>query len=392
MRVTTGTSTTSARKCAAGLKRLQDLLHERDLRPFRCTSGVESGNLQKECWNVDLLLRSSAWRGTMISHRLRHTACLTARVDDFCDHGHTLNHMIVVRISGRSWREPVLNLTSRKPNEQVRWLILGVATPLSHLPLGQEIGSEKTSNCCCELWMVGVRRAIQLSHLHSIKHADSEEPPPTSELPGWLVHGVATQLSHLPPDQDTESLEPPPSSYCLDGWCMASQHDCRTRHSIKTLSLWNLHRLLYCLDGWYLVLQHNCHIYHPIKTLSLWNLLRLLYCQGGWYLALQHDLGSNRCTGPADLRFSVLSLNHGHLSLQELVEDLLCRPRDTWKEVGLFLLLEVVKCVSLTPEECRGSTVCLLLIKATGLGNTTSTSLILSVKRTWWISTVLLDH
>ena len=37
-------------------------------------------------------------------------------------------------------------LTSRKPNEQVRWLILGVATPLSHLPLGQEIESEKTSN------------------------------------------------------------------------------------------------------------------------------------------------------------------------------------------------------------------------------------------------------
>ena len=26
---------------------------------------------------------------------------------------------------------------------------------------------------------------------------------------------------------------------------------------IKTLSLWNLHRLLYCQGGWYLVLEHN---------------------------------------------------------------------------------------------------------------------------------------
>ena len=51
LRVTTGTSTTSPRKCTAGLKRLQDLLHERDLRPFRCTSGVESGTLQKDCCN-----------------------------------------------------------------------------------------------------------------------------------------------------------------------------------------------------------------------------------------------------------------------------------------------------------------------------------------------------
>ena len=138
--------------------------------------------------------------------------------------------MIVVRISGRSWREPVLNLTSRKPNEQVRWLILGVATPLLHLPLGQ-----KTSNRCCVLWMVGVWRAVQLSHLHSIEHADSEEPPPTSELSGWLVLGVELQL--------------------------------------KTLSLRNLHRLL-----------------------------------------------SNRCTGPAELQSFLYFLNHGILSLQELVK------------------------------------------------------------------------
>ena len=51
LRVTTGTSTTSRKKCTAGLKRLQDLLHERDLRPFRCTSGVVSGTLQKDCCN-----------------------------------------------------------------------------------------------------------------------------------------------------------------------------------------------------------------------------------------------------------------------------------------------------------------------------------------------------
>ena len=63
------------------------------------------------------------------------------------------------------------------------------------------------------------------------------------------------------------------------------------------------------------------------------------------------------------------------------LEDLLCRCRDTWKELGLYLLLEVVKCVSLTPEECRGSTVCLLLITATSLGNTRSTSTILSMNQ-----------
>ena len=50
---------------------------------------------------------------------------------------------------------------------------------------------------------------------------------------------------------------------------LALHHDCRTCHSIKTLSLWNLHRPLYCLDGWYLALQHNCHIDHSIKMLSV---------------------------------------------------------------------------------------------------------------------------
>ena len=65
--------------------------------------------------------------------------------------------------------------------------------------------------------MVGVRRAIQLSQLHSIKHADSEEHPSSSVLSGWLVLGFATHLSHRPLDQDTESLEPPPSSV-LSGW------------------------------------------------------------------------------------------------------------------------------------------------------------------------------
>ena len=72
----------------------------------------QQGNVSKR--KDDLRLLSSAWRGTMISHCLRHTACLTARVDDFCDHGHTMNHIIVVRNSGRSWREPVLNLPSSK--------------------------------------------------------------------------------------------------------------------------------------------------------------------------------------------------------------------------------------------------------------------------------------
>ena len=210
---------------------------------------------------LDLLLWSSAWRGTKISHCLRHTACLTARVDVFCDHGHSLNHMIVVRISGRSWREPVLNLTSRKPNEQVRWLILGVATPLSHLPLGQEIGSEKTSNRCCELWMVGVRRAIQLSHLHSINNADSDEPPPTSELPGWLVHGVATRLSHMPFDQDTESLEPPSSSV-LTGCLVhgvATQLSHRPHHQNAESPEPPPSSVL---SGWLaLALQHKCHIF-----------------------------------------------------------------------------------------------------------------------------------
>ena len=123
LRVTTGTSTTLPRKCAAGVKRLQDLLHGRDLRPFRCTSGVESGNLQKECWNVDFLLQSSAWRGTMVSHCLRHTACLTARVDDFCDHGNTMNHMIVgcLRRDCRHTETPkrLSNKETRLPQQDV---------------------------------------------------------------------------------------------------------------------------------------------------------------------------------------------------------------------------------------------------------------------------------
>ena len=66
--------------------------------------------------------------------------------------------------------------------------------------------------------------------------------------------------------------------------------------------------------------------------------------------ALSHRR-SNRCSGPADLQGFLYSLNHGHLSLQELVEDLLCRSRDIWKEEGLYLLLEMVRFVSLTPEE-----------------------------------------
>ena len=37
---------------------------------------------------------------------------------------------------------------------------------------------------------------------------------------------------------------------------------------------------------------------------------------------------------------------------------LLCRPHDTWKEVGLYLLLEMMRCVPLTPEECLDSTAC----------------------------------
>ena len=61
---------------------------------------------------------------------------------------------------------------------------------------------------------------------------------------------------------------------------------------------------------------------------------------------------SERCTGPAELQGFLYFPKHGHVSLQELVEDLLCRPRDTWKEVGLYLLLEMMRCVSLTPEEC----------------------------------------
>ena len=135
----------------------------------------------------------------MISHCLRQTACLTARVDDFCDQGHTMNHIIVVRISGRSWREPVLNLTSRKPNEQVR----------------------------------------------------------------WFTNGVVTRMLHMPFDQDTESLEPPLSS-ALSGWLVLG-----VELPLKTLSLWNVLRLLYCQGGWYLALQHNCHIDQTIQMLSL---------------------------------------------------------------------------------------------------------------------------
>ena len=171
----------------------------------------------------------------MISHCLRHTACLTARVDVFCDHGHTLNHMIVVRISGRSWREPVLNLTSRKPNEQVRWLILGVATRMSHMPFDQD--------------------------------TESPEPPSSSVLTGWLVLGVELPLKTLSLWNFLRLL------FCQSGWYLALQHNCHIDHTIKMLSLQNLHCLLYCLDGWYSALQHNWHIGNSIKTLSLWNFL-----------------------------------------------------------------------------------------------------------------------
>ena len=89
------------------------------------------------------------------------------------------------------------------------------------------------------------------------------------------------------------------------------------------------------------------------------NFFRLLYCLNGSYLVLPHTVRSTikSMYWTSGLpRFPVL--NHGHLSLQEMVEDLICRPRDTWKEVILYLLLEMVRCVSLTPEEWRRSTVC----------------------------------
>ena len=49
--ITKDTSTTASRTCNVGLKRLQGLLHDRDLRPFRCTSGVVSATRQKDCCN-----------------------------------------------------------------------------------------------------------------------------------------------------------------------------------------------------------------------------------------------------------------------------------------------------------------------------------------------------
>ena len=74
-----------------------------------------------------------------------------------------MNHIIVVRISGRTLRKPVLNLTSRKPNEQVRWFTNGVVTRMLHMPFDQD--------------------------------TESLELPPSSVLSGWMVLGFATQLS-----------------------------------------------------------------------------------------------------------------------------------------------------------------------------------------------------
>ena len=169
-----------------------------------CLVEQEAGcerRLQKECWNIDLLLLTSAWRGTMITHCLRHPACLTARVDDFCDQGHTMNHIIVVRISGRSLRKPVLNLTSRKPNEQVRWFTNGVVTRMLHMPFDQD--------------------------------TESLELPLSSVLSGWLVLGVELPLKRLSLWNVLRLL------YCQGGWYLALQHNCP---NAEPPDLWHMSR------------------------------------------------------------------------------------------------------------------------------------------------------
>ena len=62
--------------------------------------------------------------GPLISHCMRHTACLNARVHDFCDHGHTMNHMFVgcLRRDCRHTETPkrLLNKETRLPQQNVK--------------------------------------------------------------------------------------------------------------------------------------------------------------------------------------------------------------------------------------------------------------------------------
>ena len=75
---------------------------------------------------------------------------------------------------------------------------------------------------------------------------------------------------------------------------------------------------------------HNGHDYHSIELLKQRNLHRLLFCRSGsMYLELLHNW---------DIDDTDNVLDQWDLSLQQSVKDFLCRPHDTWKAMGLYLL------------------------------------------------------
>ena len=89
---------------------------------------------------------------------------------------------------------------------------------------------------------------------------------------------------------------------------------------------------------------HNGHDYHSMELLTQRS--RLLFCRNGLYLALLHNW---------DVDDIVNVLDQWDLSLQESVKDYLCRLHDTWKAVGLYLLLEMVRCVLLATDSNVGA-------------------------------------
>ena len=171
--------------------------------------------------------------------------------------------------------------------------------------------------------------AVSLLARRTLEQGAGIETSPLSSVPHWKVctwscstTGTSSILSvrrhmldlgclfHL---LEHQPLTRYPHARLQQDQATESANRKRTTHCPAEVFLRNFFRLLYCLDGSYLVLPHS-HTDDQIDVL--------------------------------DQRTSKVFCN------------LLCRPRDTWKEVGLYLLLEMVRCVSLTPEECFGSTVC----------------------------------
>ena len=58
---------------------------------------------------------------------------------------------------------------------------------------------------------------------------------------------------------------------------LSLHHHKHVSHSIKMMTVKNLHLLLLCLERWYLALHHNWDIDDPASVLDLWDLHGLLH-------------------------------------------------------------------------------------------------------------------